>query len=1067
MIVNVGPGAKARYFVGICASGLPESSDSEQIRYYSPWKVYTDGSGMPLQVKTILDGSMETFYSRALVISDSEVVYMLQCGMSNASACSLSVTCGNEIRSVSMANFNGFLQATDIKAALSKSKTPGNFKNLVLNDGSRYTIFMVFNKNGASDIVLKCKRNTGGATKILADNVKASVVTDHGFKDMVQTILALGRMPDTVSNPVNYTGPLTVTDDKQEKLVVCAMLFNALAHVSPIENRNEVEQGVFSNYIQFADSVVRGWSGLTGSGDTGFIRLEKINNLILAMNKGDLADPVYVKNNGTLSDYGKSVKERKNYAFYEGYTRLDAEISYSPSGSATLSGAGVMFRVSDNIEVYAANIADTFNMFKEPFIPCTTGSRRIIIKANDSLWGKLSTDGIWVKGKDEGKGDQQYYIGISKVRLPLKAVGGAKPVGSAFKLGNEGAESGDPVGMIVGGAESNFFKMYTLIENPDSTEDTIINNSNPEILLHHQRRIIEIDSNYIGKEANFKFDVIGSNPSDRKIYVESETGYTAVLKDTSQEEGKTIVRLSYKDALCYVGERWMLVSKIFSDEAKNGNLRRSGLIGYPYEIKTPLFFKLNMIPEMNKLGMVVIKMPDRMKIYTDEGMQIPWGKFIKQSNGTKILQETWGEYQKMLNSGQSLFFEPGGVGKETVTITVSWPSTLFRKRISGQGVYPVNNSITENITFFTRGDCQIVLEPITNEVVPGTLSEVYNPVCVVVGNTAYFKIEITRPGFTPDMVTWTSKNSNVKFVDGYGGLSDKGSGLIAKVRGVTTGEDQLIADIQGYDGIKPRIDFSVVTPKNVNLFTYIVKDDEDASVWTHEEIDRKIDTVNSILKQIGVTLIRNNGTEISKSKYFDINTEADASALVDENRNTGGLEVYFNRIIKLKELGDAHNNINRGIVFPKLDNDGDSTLSAREFAHEIMHSARQATSNANVCYFLDIYDFHRNIYDPNKNKKNNIIAEVHPMLKPSIERLPNDFGKFFKTSETQISIMKKLLEYGYIKKDALDIPRGDVYGLPAYKKGTAPIPPVPHPPAKRLVECGYLKIQDRVFEHQN
>jgi hypothetical protein len=52
-----------------------------------------------------------------------------------------------------------------------------------------------------------------------------------------------------------------------------------------------------------------------------------------------------------LSDYGKSVKERKNLVFYEGYTRLDAEVSYQPSGSVfTPTGAGVMFRVSDNIE---------------------------------------------------------------------------------------------------------------------------------------------------------------------------------------------------------------------------------------------------------------------------------------------------------------------------------------------------------------------------------------------------------------------------------------------------------------------------------------------------------------------------------------------------------------------------------------------------------------------------------------------------------------------------------------------------------------------------------------------
>jgi len=158
--------------------------------------------------------------------------------------------------------------------------------------------------------------------------------------------------------------------------------------------------------------------------------------------------------------------------------------------------------------------------------------------------------------------------------------------------------------------------MYTLTENPDGTVDTIVNNSNPEILLHHQRRMIEIDSNFLGKDATFKFDVIGTDTSNRKIFIESANDYRAVIKDTSQEEGKTIVRVSFKDALSYVGERWMLVSKLFSEDAKNGNLRKVGISGRPFEIKTPLFFKINQIPELNVvLKSPVIKTSEKINIF--------------------------------------------------------------------------------------------------------------------------------------------------------------------------------------------------------------------------------------------------------------------------------------------------------------------------------------------------------------------------------------------------------------------------------------------------------------------
>jgi len=53
------------------------------------------------------------------------------------------------------------------------------------------------------------------------------------------------------------------------------------------------------------------------------------------------------------------------------------------------TGIGVMFRVSDNIELYEADLADTFNMFKKPFLSGDSLNRRIMFKADDPILNKL------------------------------------------------------------------------------------------------------------------------------------------------------------------------------------------------------------------------------------------------------------------------------------------------------------------------------------------------------------------------------------------------------------------------------------------------------------------------------------------------------------------------------------------------------------------------------------------------------------------------------------------------------------------------------------------------------
>jgi hypothetical protein len=50
------------------------------------------------------------------------------------------------------------------------------------------------------------------------------------------------------------------------------------------------------------DNVARHWGNIKNGG-TGFKRLQNIDTLILGTNTKGIADPVYVKNNGTLAEY--------------------------------------------------------------------------------------------------------------------------------------------------------------------------------------------------------------------------------------------------------------------------------------------------------------------------------------------------------------------------------------------------------------------------------------------------------------------------------------------------------------------------------------------------------------------------------------------------------------------------------------------------------------------------------------------------------------------------------------------------------------------------------------------
>jgi hypothetical protein len=288
--------------------------------------------------------------------------------------------------------------------------------------------------------------------------------------------------------------------------------------------------------MQFMDNVVGKWSTI-GSVVNGILRLRNIHDAILEQNREEINDPVEVINKGTCFDGNKNIK-RQNYAFYEGYSRINWEVE-KPDYSGKRSGTGVMFRVSENIELYGAKLGIESAAFDTaPFLTGKQGTR-IILKSDDSLLSKITGDssGCWLKGIPE-TGKERFEIGITPVRLTIKELT-IDPVKTAipFSLTNEEKRRGDIEGEIIDDGERSILKVYALSNNGTKT-DTLKNISEPGILLHRQKRVLEYNKDFMMGD-KLDFQVVTKPEDNGKVFVDKSqiSGYRAVLVDTSVTSG--------------------------------------------------------------------------------------------------------------------------------------------------------------------------------------------------------------------------------------------------------------------------------------------------------------------------------------------------------------------------------------------------------------------------------------------------------------------------------------------------------------------------------------------------
>ena len=284
-----------------------------------------------------------------------------------------------------------------------------------------------------------------------------------------------------------------------------------------------------------------------------------------------------------------------------------------------------------------------------------------------------------------------------------------------------------------------------------------------------------------------------------------------------------------------------------------------------------------------------------------------------------------------------------------------------------------------------------------------------NPSGIVLGGTATFRVDIAPDAFPDAAIRWTAEpESRVSFPAGS-------SGRTVAVRGEAPGDVALRVAIDGYAGEHPVANARVVPLSTVKADAWIIGDN---GVWarTEPEVRKLFDDANDILSQVGVRLSLDSVSSTNRPDWFDLTNSPSvlqiANQIVSITNGTGGLVCYFVNDIK------GYRGLRSGSSI-LVEKDG----SGQTVAHEAGH----------VFGLSDIYTW--------DDESPLALSSSIPI---SGSRIPLDWGSdsasgFYRQGLTQSNAVERLLMFGRSKDGAVDIPRGDVWGV-WYHWTNAPTP---------------------------
>jgi hypothetical protein len=275
--------------------------------------VWCDTSGTPKTISTATDKTQESFYYRARRVSDNEneVVFDFSFSVPSTGTHKFELRSGSS-KLLSLTNLSTVTSYSSVKEVLDNvdPTNPADSSWFLLkqsvSNGTAYTIYYIKTNYASSEkITALLTSSDGNVIDTTATDIP--VIDDDVTIDINKTIFTLAAEPKGTVDPIN-PGIFTPSFSKGEKigkLIIAAMIDRSLAHNSPVQNPYENGGGIFTNYMQFMDVVVRSLGEGIGSLEPEFARLVKILSEIQFINKSIIIDPVDVDNYGVSFEYGK------------------------------------------------------------------------------------------------------------------------------------------------------------------------------------------------------------------------------------------------------------------------------------------------------------------------------------------------------------------------------------------------------------------------------------------------------------------------------------------------------------------------------------------------------------------------------------------------------------------------------------------------------------------------------------------------------------------------------------------------------------------------------------------